>query len=59
VQKLKLSKILFVGTKAFMQIIKKGNTFLIYVLLTQNYKVKQHDIPLQYQTNKDVFEKKC
>jgi hypothetical protein len=47
------------GTKVFMQIIKKRNTFLIYVLPTQDPKVKQHEIPLQYQTYKDVFEKKC
>ncbi len=46
------------GTWTFMQAIKKGNAFLIYVLSTQNLKMKQHEIPLQYQTYKKVFENK-
>jgi hypothetical protein len=40
-----------------MQAIKKATyAFLIYVLSTQDLKMKQHEIPLQYQTYKNVFE---
>ncbi len=46
------------GTRTFIQVIKKGNAFLIYVLSTQDLKMKQHEIPLQYQTLKNVFENK-
>jgi hypothetical protein len=41
-----------------MQAIKKGNAFLIYVLSTQDLEMKQHEILLQYQTYKNVFENK-
>jgi len=46
------------GTRIFMQVIKKGNAFLIYVFSTQDLKMKQHEIPLQYQTYKNVFKNK-
>jgi hypothetical protein len=45
------------GTRAFMQAIKKGDAFLIYVISIQDLEVKQHEIPLQYQTYNNVFEK--
>lgn len=46
------------GTRTFMQAIKKGNAFLIYVFSTQDLEMKQHEIPLQYQTYRNVFENK-
>jgi hypothetical protein len=37
---------------------ERNYAFLIYVLSTQYLKMKQHEIPLQYQTYKYVFENK-
>jgi hypothetical protein len=45
------------GTTIFVQVIKKGDAFLIYVISTQDLEVKQHEILLQYQTYNNVFEK--
>jgi hypothetical protein len=57
-QDVKNSKVLFVGTRTFMQVAKKGKTFLIYVLPTSNVESPHHEIPSQYKEFKDVFEKK-
>jgi hypothetical protein len=57
-QDVKNSKVLFIGTRSFMQIAKKGNAFLIYVFPTSDIKLLCHEIPSQYKEFKDVFEKK-
>ncbi len=44
--------------KNFMQVAKKGKTFLIYVLATSNVELPHHEIPSQYKEFKDMFEKK-
>lgn len=41
-----------------MQVIKKGDAFLIYALPTSNVESLCHKIPSQYKESKDVFEKK-
>jgi len=41
-----------------MQIPKKRDAFLIYVLPTLDIKLFRHGIPSQYKEFKDVFEKK-
>jgi hypothetical protein len=57
-QDVKNSKALFVGARSFMQIAKKKDAFLIYVLPTSDIKLFRHEIPSQYKEFKDVFEKK-
>jgi hypothetical protein len=57
-QDVKSSKVLFVGTRAFVQVAKKGKTFLIYVLPTSDVEPPRHEIPSQYKEFKDMFEKK-
>jgi hypothetical protein len=51
-------KLLFIGAKAFMQVAKKGDAFLIYVLPTSEVESPRHEIPSQYKEFKDMFEKK-
>ncbi len=57
-QKSKFSKPLFMGMRAFMHVAKKGDAFLIYVLLATNARSQQHEISSQYKGYRDVFEKK-
>ncbi len=57
-QKSKFSKPLFMGVRAFMHVAKKGDAFLIYVLLATNVRSQQHEISSQYKGYRDVFEKK-
>jgi hypothetical protein len=45
---------LFVGTKKFMKVAKKGDAFLIYVLPSLDIKPCPHEIPSQYQEFKHV-----
>jgi hypothetical protein len=58
VKKPKYSKTLVVGTKAFMQVAKKGDAFFIYALPMLNVEPRQHEILSQYQEFKDMFKKK-
>jgi peroxiredoxin len=51
-------KFLFVGTKAFMKVVKKGNTFFIYTLPSPYVEPCAREIFSQYHEFKDVFEKK-
>jgi hypothetical protein len=44
-QKPKCWKSLFIGAKAFMHVIKKGDAFLIYVLPMLDAKSSHHEIP--------------
>jgi hypothetical protein len=39
------AKALFIGAIGFMQIAKKGKTFLIYTLPTSNVESSHHEIP--------------
>jgi len=57
-QKSKFSKQLFMGVREFMHVAKKGDAFLIYVLLATNARSQQHEISSQYKCYMDVFEKK-
>jgi hypothetical protein len=57
-QKPKCWKSLFIGAKAFMHVIKKGDAFLFYVLPMLDAKSPHHEILSQYNELKDVFEKK-
>jgi hypothetical protein len=54
----KCPKLLFVGVKPSMQVIKKANAFLIYGFLSLDVEPCPHEIPSQYQKFKDVYEKK-
>ncbi len=46
-QKSKFFKPLFMGTRALMHVAKKGDAFLIYVLLAIDVRPQQHEIPYQ------------
>jgi hypothetical protein len=50
--------VLFVGVKAFMQVAKKGDVFLMYVLPSLDVEPWPHKILSQYKKFKDVFKKK-
>ncbi len=41
-----------------MQVAKKGDAFLIYVLPASNVELPHHEIFFQYKEFKDMFEKK-
>ncbi len=41
-----------------MQVVKKKYAFLKIYFSNTRPKVKKHDMPLQYQAHKNVFEKK-
>jgi len=41
-------KPLFVGIKAFIKVVTKGDAFLIYVILSPNVEPCPHEIPSQY-----------
>jgi hypothetical protein len=51
-------KPLFMGAKTFLQVTKKGDAFFVYAILAFDLGTQQHEIPIQYQDYKDVFEKK-
>jgi hypothetical protein len=51
-------KLLFLGAKAFMKVVKKGDAFLIYALPSPDVESCAHEIPFQYHEFKDAFEKK-
>jgi hypothetical protein len=51
-------KLLFVGARTFIQATKKGDAIFVYAILTLDPGTQQHEIPIQYQNYKDVFEKK-
>jgi hypothetical protein len=55
-QDVKNSKALFIGARFFMQSIKKGDAFLIYVFPISNVELHLHEIPSPYKKFKDVFE---
>lgn len=57
--KIKIFQTFVYQSKGFyMQVAKKGDAFLIYVLLARDPKMKQHKIPPLYQDYKYVFKKK-
>jgi hypothetical protein len=46
------------GARAFIQVTKKGDAFFVYAILAPDPRMWQHEIPIQYQDYKDIFEKK-
>ncbi len=46
------------GARAFIQATKKGDGFFVYVIIAHDPRMQQHEIPIQYQDYKHVFEKK-
>ncbi len=57
-QRSKHFKPLFMGARAFIQTTKKGDAFFVYAILALDLRTQQHEIPIQYQDYKDIFEKK-
>jgi hypothetical protein len=45
------------GVKAFILATKKGDAFFVYTIPASDLVTQQHEIPIQYQDYKDVFEK--
>ncbi len=46
------------GARTFIQGAKKGDALFVYAILALDPETQQHEIPIQYQNYKDVFEKK-
>jgi hypothetical protein len=49
---------LFIEARTFIKTTKKGDAFFVYAIPALDYRMQQHDIPIQYQDYKDIFEKK-
>jgi hypothetical protein len=47
-----------VGARTFIQAAKKGNAFFVYAITILDLGMEQHEIPIQYQDYKNIFEKK-
>jgi hypothetical protein len=57
-QRSKHFKPLLMGARAFIQTTKKGDAFFVYAILALDLRTQQHEIPIQYQDYKDIFERK-
>jgi hypothetical protein len=49
---------LFVGAKAFMNVAKRGDAFLLYIHPSLDVESRPYEIPFKYQKFKNVFENK-
>jgi hypothetical protein len=47
-----------VGAKTFIQAANKGDAFFVYAITVPDLGMEQHEIPIQYQDYKSIFEKK-
>jgi hypothetical protein len=56
--KIQVFKVIVCENKAFMDVAKKGDAFLIYVFPTIDGRSHRHEIPFQYKITKTCLKKK-